>query len=547
MKSNIKITMVAGMAAVLGLAASCTDLDVDVNSQYTSYPNSEIAISAKMADLYYAFAGPLGRRYNEAQSLSSDEYVGESFDNNYVDNFNYSNMSLHTFTPDDPATGYYDEVSSGISKANQIILELGGDKADSATIAPAKAMRAFFNFILMDSYGDVPILDHVPEADDVIERQPRADVAKFIEKDLKEAIPYLSAKNDMTTYGKPNKWMAKALLAKLYINWAVYTASDVTKYDAATATNEKLDDCVKVCDDIIQSGLFDLTSTQRTNPTNVYRAKFYPDNNYKVKDFIYAMPYDAVLLQGMTYARFRTWKKANKGDTYYGWSSGNSFAGVFAMTPEMADRFSLEGDDRNDVVIGGYIKKYDPKTYEKTDENWTYNGEPQFVNKTITLKAQNNELNVGENPTGYNQGWKSIKFYPSQDDYVNHKRNQSNDVPIFRYADILLEKAEAITRGAKATNGDTPQSLFNQIRAYVHAPQLDHNPSLQEILDERGREFLDENWRRNDMIRFGTFESEFGYHIKSFSYANFDKTRRIFPIPTSTLKVNSNWKQNVGY
>lgn len=145
-------------------------------------------------------------------------------------------------------------------------------------------------------------------------------MAKFIEKDLKEAIPYLSAKNDMTTYGKPNKWMAKALLAKLYINWAVYTASDVTKYDAATATNEKLDDCVKVCDDIIQSGLFDLTSTQRTNPTNVYRAKFYPDNNYKVKDFIYAMPYDAVLLQGMTYARFRTWKKANKGDTYYGWS-----------------------------------------------------------------------------------------------------------------------------------------------------------------------------------------------------------------------------------
>lgn len=51
--------MVAGMAAVLGLAASCTDLDVDVNSQYTSYPNSEIAISAKMADLYYAFADRL--------------------------------------------------------------------------------------------------------------------------------------------------------------------------------------------------------------------------------------------------------------------------------------------------------------------------------------------------------------------------------------------------------------------------------------------------------------------------------------------------------
>lgn len=128
-----------------------------------------------------------------------------------------------------------------------------------------------------------------------------------------------------------------------------------------------------------------------------------------------------------------------------------------------------------------------------------------------------------------------MKWFIIDSDYKNN-RNQSNDVPIFRYADILLEKAEAITRGAKATNGDTPQSLFNQIRAYVHAPLLDHQPSLSEILEERGRELFDENWRRNDMIRFGTFESEYGFHKKDSQ--QHDSTRNAVSSPS--LKARSN-------
>ena len=164
MKINIKTFLAVGL---IGMASACSDLDVDVNSYYTSYPTSEIAIAAKMADIYYSFAGPLNRRYDEAQSLSSDEYVGLSFDNSYVDNHTYSNMSLHLFSPDDASTGYYDEVASGISKANQIIVDLGGDDAEPSVIAPARAMRAFFHFILMDSYGDIPILDHLVEANDL--------------------------------------------------------------------------------------------------------------------------------------------------------------------------------------------------------------------------------------------------------------------------------------------------------------------------------------------------------------------------------------------
>ena len=120
-------------------------------------------------------------------------------------------------------------------------------------------------------------------------------------------------------------------------------------------------------------------------------------------------------------------------------------------------------------------------------------------------------------------------------------------MPVFRYADIILTKAEAILRGATPTHSDTPQSLLNRIRTYVHAPLFEGTPSLQDILNERGREFFDENWRRNDMIRFGTFENEYGFHKQGFPTARFDKNCRIFPVPQNVLEENSNWKQNPGY
>ena len=81
-------------------------------------------------------------------------------------------------------------------------------------------------------------------------------------------------------------------------------------------------------------------------------------------------------------------------------------------------------------------------------------GNPIVLTTSITLKTQDEHLDVGDNVNGYNQGNRNVKFFVTDDDYKNG-RNQSNDLPIFRYADILLEKAEAITRGGKATNGET--------------------------------------------------------------------------------------------
>ena len=536
MKNIIKMTLAA---AVLGITASCTDLDVDVKSKYTEYPNDPVAIEGKMSDVYYSFRPALGNNYNRVQTFSSDEATGVSFGTDYFDKGENIHPSIHNFMSGDDPANYWTDLASGITKCNKIIEEF---KETPKVAAPARLMRAFYHFILMDSYGDVPVLDHLPADNEAVVRSPRKEVAEFIEKEVKECLPDLSDKNDASTYGKPNKWMAEALLVKLYINWGVYTCGDVTKYDVATTKNSKLDECVKYCDDIIVSGLFNLNDP--------YRKKFMFDNGPQIKDFIYAMPYDKVSAQGLLYGRYRAFRRIDDGDTqgYYGGKMGKSCAGICAMNPEFADLFCLEGDDRNDAVLKGKVFIHDAITGEETDKPYIYKGTQLELTKTITLQEGGlATLNCGATPDGWRQGYRSIKFYPNPNEYSAYNRYQSNDVPIFRFADIILTKAEAIKRGATATNGDTPQSLFNQIRSYVHAPLLDHNPSLQEILDERGREFFDENWRRNDMIRFGTFESEYGFHKHSNPDARFDKTCRILPVPDDILKENTNWKQNPGY
>lgn len=539
MKLN-RLFISAGLLAMT--LTGCTDLDMSPNSQYTEDPSQNsgvdpmIVVEAKMADVYYHLAGTLGRRYMEAQCLASDEFTSLAFAGGYYDSGTYAHQALHCSSPNDASIGWYDDVTAGITKANTILEELGSG-ASAQMKAPARAIRAYYTWILMDNYGDTPILDKVQAEGSVVPRSPRKEVAEWIESELNDIIPALTYDVTENTYGKPTKWMAEALLAKLYINWPVYTAESVDQYDAATAANPKLDACIAACDDIINSGKFNLGSVD-------YLHKFSYDNGWKVEDFIYAIPYDAINRQGMQYARPRTFKDMkNLLPNVYGSTDKftQSFGGNMVVTPEFAKLFSLDGDIRNLSILRGDVYVRDPKTLRPTTEPFMYKGNQVHFTENITLAKKDNTIEVGNDANAYQQGCHSIKWFTTPADY-NNGRNQSNDLPIFRYADVLLMKAEALTRqgssGAKA--------LFNQIRSYAGAPTIANEPTLQEIYDERGREFFDENWRRNDMIRFGHYEDEFFPHYKDFPDASFDKRHRIFPVPQNTINLNG-WEQNPGY
>lgn len=546
MRLNIKTLFAASLAT---LAVGCTDLNVPVDSQYIVYPSTEEAAISKMAGVYFCMRDCFGRRYMEAMELSSDEFTALSFSGNWLDSYAYANTSLHNFTEEQATIDWMNVLGEGVVKANEVI-DVLDENSGSQNLAAARAIRAYFTYIEMDCFGDAPIVDKKyseKNGTDISARQPRADVARWIESELKAVADQLPEETTGENYGKPNKYMAYGLLARLYLNWPVYTAASVDQYDASNYSNEKLNDCVAACDKIISSGKFELGPV-------AYRFKFGPNNTElvqsgQIKDFIYAMPYHTLNETGMQYGRGHSYKdiKSLK-PSYYGAKMSNSGGGYMAVTPEAAARFNLEGDERNTMVLQGTVHVYEPTTLLPTDEICKdRNGNPLVLEPNIKLVKQTAELDVGDNVEGWRQGARSIKWFVDNNDFKNG-RNQSNDLPLIRYADILMMKAEALTRGAKATSGKDVQGLFNEIRSYVNAPTIDHAPTLEEIYEERGREFFDENLRRMDMIRFGHFEDEYCFHKKGFEFANFDKRHRIFPLhKKNQLDTNTNWDQNPGY
>ena len=75
--------------------------------------------------------------------------------------------------------------------------------------------------------------------------------------------------------------------------------------------------------------------------------------------------------------------------------------------------------------------------------------------------------------------------------------------------------------------------------------------TLQFILDERGREFYWEGFRRTDLIRInGQFtSSSYVWPFKGgiASGSGIPSYRNLMPIPESDLSANPNLKQNPGY
>jgi hypothetical protein len=120
--------------------------------------------------------------------------------------------------------------------------------------------------------------------------------------------------------------------------------------------------------------------------------------------------------------------------------------------------------------------------------------------------------------------------------------NLDNDYAIFRYADVILMKAEALWR----MNPSSSEALMlvNTVRNRAGVDPYTQITS-DNLLAERGREFFYENWRRQDLIRF---ESSSG-NATRFNDAWWEKDasedwRTIFPIPRDQLEANPNLVQH---
>ncbi|HTI11444.1 MAG TPA: RagB/SusD family nutrient uptake outer membrane protein [Puia sp.] len=547
---------------LLGSLSSCHKVEVAINSELTPdvYPQTAAQFNSATGPVYVALRGNYSVDYYFLQTLSSSEAILPAFGGNWYDGDKYEQLHKHSWNKDNAWVNsvwtYLENVIGTTNQTLYILSPAPDGSAKQTTLAELKTVRALCYFLMMDLYANVPI-DSVYGNTTLHTNTPRPQLFTYVESELKAAIPYLNRVSGQAQYGRPNAYTAWTILAKMYLNAGVYTGT------------QRNDDCIAACDSVINSGLYSL------EPMSTYLQMFYPTNGPTQKEFIFAIPYDASTTNGyMFHARYDLNRNLGIRYKYSGSTNGSITDPVMNQTypgsgllnsqpsgpqsvlPEYYAYFSDPNDVRNGQWLTGlqYWPDGQPLMVTTTNKGYdaSYSGSSPAATYTYQLNLtpgmQFRSTATGANPSlfdfgndeiAWNMGYRNIKFYP---DYTNTvSRNQNNDVPVFRYSDIILMKAEAILRGGTATQGQTALSLANQLRAVRTTTPAWTTITVDSVYAERCREFSWECWHRNDMIRFGKFEDSYGFKTDS------DPNHRIFPIPTTALSTNATLTQNPGY
>lgn len=533
---------------------SCTKLNTPV---YSSVPSSEFwqtsdQFLAGVAPIYTALQSTSQWDPLELNEESADEIIIPTRGNDWLDNGNHQRIYLHTWTANDgPVNSAWTAAFTGISNCNYIMnvirklpsIPSGVDTTDY--IAQLRIMRAYYYEMALDMFGNVPIVSSFDIDPSTVKNNTQKEVFNFIESELLASIPNANPNVDLTTYGKANKWVGFAVLAKLYLNAQVYTGT------------ARWADCAKACDSIILSGKYSLMSS--------YFDNFKPQNDNSTENIL-VVPYDKNYITGN--ARENATLHYNDiapfgllSGMYNGWCShGDFYYGNYDTTSTYTVTNGKSYRTFNDQRTGQFLvgQQYSDLYFYPPDKNilvLSHESDSLFDNKTPLVYEPNFNTLVysTSQEEGRLVGARSVKYFPE----AGTQANMSNDAVLFRLADFILMRAECIMRGAPAGSTGTAVQLVNQIRdrAYGNAGHdwtaADITPA--NMLAERAREMAWEGWRRQDLIRFDVadntnlFGGAKGGTRSPAKPADADTHLRLFPIPDAQHTSNGNLVQNPGY
>jgi hypothetical protein len=487
----IKVLSVSALSLGLISLQSCTDLTEPVYSSIIddgNFPKTDDQIAAVLGPAYGGLRGMTDNWFNPSEA-TTDELIVPTRGGDWYDNGDWLAYSRHTWTPQHgPINGVWGFIFGNISQVNQLMQVV---KSNPKAVSELKTIRAFYYFMAIDLFGNVPI---VTDAASNAGTKSRAEVYAFIEKELVDNIPNL---NTAKVYSRMNQDVANMLLAKLYLNAGVYKGTP--EWQKAYDTINKV-----------------------INSTNGYSLSASTLDNFVVQnqgstENIWAVPYDNFKAGGMNF-QMRTLHYANQ-RTY---NLGNAPWNGFCTLAEFYNSF-----DSKDARIKMWL----------TGQQYAADGTPLKDAKEQPLAFItdfNKDQMTDADPEFQVAGARSQKYEIQRN---NPNGDQSNDFVVFRLADAILIKAEAAFRLGKAAEA---LAGVNTIRTRSGIAPL-ATLTEADILAERGREFAWEGWRRNDMIRFGTYTKE-----RKFM-KNLDKTRELFPIPQPRIDANPLLKQNPGY
>lgn len=537
MKSLIKRASSWSLIFVLMLGCD-NSLNPNVYSSVTeqSYEFGEDDFNGVIGAVYTAMRGVWHhQQYYMAQELSADGIVMPANPSGWEDGGIYRNMHLHSWNSElVHISNMWNSFYRGVFLANRAIEQIengtipippGGNK--DAGLAELRIARAFYYWLIMDNFGDIPLV--TSNTQELPEKTSREEVYQFIVTEIQESMPDLSEAVNQEMYGRFNKWAAKALLANVYLNAEVYTG------------DTKWEEVITQTDDIINSGEYFLEGNFR----DIFKTE-----NSGSPEIIFAIPFDEDLAPGL-YIQKWSWHAALR-DKYnlesIPWGPGSA-KGV----TQFIDSYDTTDTRLGDTWLRGpqYATDGTPLTgsFDQAGEPLVFTKE--VPNGVFTGEAEGYRMNKFEVEMG-------AKFY------------LSNDFPFFRYAGVLLMKAESLLRTGRAGEAasivtqvrqrafkDNPQNAvvtgselqgdsrynYGYVEDYEIVDEGDTAPvEYGRFLDELGWEFVWEAHRRRDMIRFGIFTTK-----SWLSHQPNGDHRTVFPIPQEVLNANPNLEQNPDY
>ena len=465
-------------------------------------------------------------------TLTTDEAIVPIRGGNWYDGGLWQNLYCHRWTATD--TDLYNVwkylykvivLSTSSLETIEKRAALLTDAQRQAYEAEVRAVRAMFYFYAMDLFGRIPIVESTRQTTASLSQSERSAVFRYIVKEIQEAAPLLPegrSNREGACYGRMTQPVAWFLLAKLTLNAEVYADDDWTDASRPSGRNmvftvdgrqlNAWQACIAYCDKISAAG-YSLSAD--------YASNFAVHNETSVEN-IFTIPMDKTLYSNEFHYLFRSRHYAHGGA--YGCASENGPCATIAAVKAYG-----YGTDHEDArfAMNFYAGKVE------------VDGKPVMLDNGEQLEYMPFAVETNLTASKYIQtaGARMKKYEVDRTAYADG-RLPDNDIVLFRYADVLLMRAEATVR-----NGGDGAADLNAVRSRVGMEPRE--ATLDNILTERMLELAWEGWRRQDLVRFGRFCG--AYDLRTPVDKEETGFTTVFPIPEKCRELNGNLKQNPGY
>lgn len=561
MKKTMIKTILAGVLA-LGMVSCADDLNISSIDKQTdpSYDPMQLLAKQYACLSVTGQSGPSGsgdisgdegesgfyRTLFNLQELCTDEVAWAWQDNEGIPELTYIQWNASSAR----IKWCYQRLAFNIMLFNQYLTEQDG-VADPAYIAEVRFLRALHYYYFLDLFHKAPFKT-VFSIGVYPEEKGGKDLYDWIDKELTEVEPLMAevgAYNNTSDYGRADRGAAYMLHARLALNSLVYTDGQVNDLQKA----------IDYCDLITISNAYELSRNEK-NGFSGYAQLFMGDNDQNadaMRETIFPIRCDGLRTQSYSNSTYVIASMFTDGMPYQNgnekWQcmfSRSSLVGKFFSDPENQVPMATEDDVKMlpDGATEADIRALDERLGISTKDMMAAAGDDRAM-FYAGVGGGVRELSVSR-ITAFLNGLSIVKWtnYRTDGAAGNNESFYDTDIPLFRYAEVLLTRAEANFR---LGHPELAVPDINELRGRAHASTVSTEDITEDFLiDEWSREFFVEGRRRSDLVRFGRFTGSSyiwpfkggvptGTGVQSF----YD----IYPIPSDELASNKNMSQNPDY